>query len=185
MRFLWDSRSPQKKNRWALQRNELRGHFATSPLLISSPALGDPQDGRGHAAALPTCSPSPPPPPKSAAEKGIRHHTPAAARSTTGATLRLRNRISSSYSPSARLLRGIRTPVFSAAAGCAAAGVLAAKPCFCTTIHRNEASKQKFKTRGWASGPLAPTTHYSHMHRPQHHETATAMEHTDTRQNTP
>ena len=54
--------------------------------------------------------------------------------------------------------------LFSAAAGCAAAGVLAAKPCFCTTIHRNEASKQKFKTRGWASGPLAPTTHYSHMH---------------------
>ena len=97
-------------------------------------------------------------------QKGIRHHTPAAARSTTGATLRLRNRISSSYSPSARLLRGIRTPVFSAAASCAAAGVLAAKPCFCTTIHRNEASKKKFKTRGWASGPLAPTTHYSHMH---------------------
>ena len=77
-------------------------------------------------------------------QKGIRHHTPAAARSTTGAALRRRNHISSSYSPVARLLRGIRTPVFKAAAGCAAAGVLAAKPCFCLSKHRNEASRLNF-----------------------------------------
>ena len=77
-------------------------------------------------------------------QKGIRHHTPAAVFSTTVAALRRRNRISSSYSPSARLLRGIGTPVFIAAAGCAPAGVFAAKPCFCLSKHRNEASRQNF-----------------------------------------
>ena len=118
-------------------------------------------------------------------QKGIRHYTRAAARSTTGAALRRRNRISSSYSPLARLLRGIRTPIFSAAAGCTAAGVLAAKPCFSPTIHRNEVSRQNIKIRGWASGPLTPTTQYSHTQCLQHHDTTTTIEHTDTRQNTP
>ena len=52
-----------------------------------------------------------------------RHITPAAARPATGTALRRRNRISSSYSSSAHLLKGIRTPVFRAAAGCTAAAV--------------------------------------------------------------
>ena len=61
------------------------------------------------------------------------------------------------HSPLRPPARGIRTPVFSAAAGCAAAAVLAPKTYFCLSGHRNEVFRQNFKVRGWAFGPLTPT----------------------------
>ena len=68
--------------------------------------------------------------------------------------LRRRNRITSSYSSSARN----RTFIFRAAAGCIAAAVHGPqKAASCTPALRNALSERMVCTRGWVCGPLTAT----------------------------